>query len=191
MLSKLAVQCDSPPPEVPVGFEPPPVPRLSPFKEVQEPELSYPQCSSHDVVNEPTGIPRLQLSDSPPPSSRRSSRFLSSLFPIAEKRPLQMEQHEEQPAPLMKRKKRERLARLNDPLHNVDWLNVSPRVMQLVKEDLPKLFEHVRNGASSSSSIVLVSPRTVSSLLRFCVESFICRKYMVFVLTAESYLRLV
>ncbi|EYC00160.1 hypothetical protein Y032_0117g643 [Ancylostoma ceylanicum] len=160
MLSKLAVQCDSPPPDVPLGFESPPVPQLSSSEEVQQSELSYPQCSSHDVVSEPVGIPRLQLSDSPPPSCRRSSRFCSSLFPIAERRPLQMEEHEEQPAPLMKRKKRERLARLNDPLHNVDWLNVSPRVMQLVKEDLPKLFEHVRNGASSSSSIVLVSPRT-------------------------------
>ncbi|EPB68510.1 Ion channel [Ancylostoma ceylanicum] len=175
MLSKLAVQCDSPPPDVPLGFESPPVPQLSSSEEVQQSELSYPQCSSHDVVSEPVGIPRLQLSDSPPPSCRRSSRFCSSLFPIAERRPLQMEEHEEQPAPLMKRKKRERLARLNDPLHNVDWLNVSPRVMQLVKEDLPKLFEHVRNGASSSSSIVLVSPRTVSSLLRFCVLLFTCR----------------
>ncbi|KAK6737495.1 hypothetical protein RB195_019911 [Necator americanus] len=171
MLSKLAVQCDSPPPDVPVGFESPPVPRLSPMENVQQSELCYPRCFTPSVVNETIGIPRLELSDSPPPSSRRSHRFRSTLFSIPEWRQSSVVGDQEgDPAPLMKRKKRERLARLNDPLHNVDWLNVSPRVMQLVKDDLPKLFEHVRDGASSSSSIVLVSPRTPIGMA--CMEDW-------------------
>ncbi|VDM76264.1 unnamed protein product [Strongylus vulgaris] len=171
MLSKLAVQCDSPPPDAPIAFESPPVPFISSSETVQPAELSYPQCSVPRILNEVAvhGIPRLQLSDSPSPRSQAlTSRFRSSLFTITERRQSHLEEsQQEDPAPIMKRKKQRRQARLNDPLHEVDWLNVSPRVMQLVKEDLPKLFEHVRNGPSSSSSIVLVSPRTVSSLSAF------------------------
>ncbi|VDK63215.1 unnamed protein product [Cylicostephanus goldi] len=173
MLSKLAVLCDSPPPDVPVAFESLPVPLSSSSKTVQPLELSYPHCSVPRVVNEVAihGIPRLQLSDSYPSPSPRSynstSRFRSPLYTITERRQSQLEESDD-PAPLMKRKKQRREAKKNNPLHEVDWLNVSPRVLQLVKEDLPKLFEHVRSGSSSSSSIVLVSPRTVSSLPLLC-----------------------
>lgn len=171
MLSKLAAQCDSPPPPLsqaaPLEFTAAPVAaEFAPRSEPTEPELFYPQCCLPNAsVHEPVGIPRLHLSESPPSTSRISSRFHSTLFTIAERRPSVM--HDEVPKPLLQRKKRERQKKMNDPLHNVDWLNVSPRVMQLVKDDLPKLFEHVRTTENSSAaSIVLVSPRTVS--LAFC-----------------------
>ncbi|VDO30617.1 unnamed protein product [Haemonchus placei] len=158
MLSKLAVQCDSPPPPHPatIDFEPAPVVKsFAPNNDVPELELFYPQCCLHNAsMHEPfAAIPRLQLTESPPSTSRLSSRFQSTLFTISEPQ-------EETPKPLLQRKKKEREEKVNNPLHNVDWLNVSPRVMQLVKDDLPKLFEHVRSDNSSPASIVLVSPRT-------------------------------
>ncbi|KAK5965878.1 hypothetical protein GCK32_011101 [Trichostrongylus colubriformis] len=173
MLSKLAVQCDSPPPPHPatIDFEPAPV--ASSFvanSEVPELELFYPQCCLPNAyVHEP--IPRLQLGESPPSTSRLSSRFHSTLFTISERRTSHVVAQEESPKPLMHRKRKERQEKIENPLHDVDWLNVSPRVMQLVKHDLPKLFEHVRTDNSSPSSVVLVSPRTVSrALCRFHVS---------------------
>ncbi|XGW11173.1 hypothetical protein V3C99_012571 [Haemonchus contortus] len=165
MLSKLAVQCDSPPPPHPatIDFEPAPVVKsFAPNNDVPELELFYPQCCLHNAsMHEPfAAIPRLQLTESPPSTSRLSSRFQSTLFTISERRLSHVIAQEETPKPLLQRKKKEREEKVNNPLHNVDWLNVSPRVMQLVKDDLPKLFEHVRSDNSSPASIVLVSPRT-------------------------------
>ncbi|KAK6052128.1 hypothetical protein COOONC_10367 [Cooperia oncophora] len=167
MLSKLAVQCDSPPPPHPaaIDFEPAPVAAsFVPNSEVPELELFYPQyCLPNASVHEmPTTIPRLQLNQSPPSTSRLSSRFHSTLFTISERRPSHVVAQGESPKPLLQRKKKEREEKINDPLHNVDWLNISPRLMQLVKNDLPKLFEHVRSDDSSPASIVLVSPRTLN-----------------------------
>ncbi|WKX97940.1 hypothetical protein Q1695_013555 [Nippostrongylus brasiliensis] len=161
MLSKLAARCDSPPPTAAataVEFAAAPVAaEVAPRSELIEPDLLYPQCCLPNAfVHESLGIPPLQLNDSPPSTSRVSSRFHTTLCPIMERNVVE----EEHSKPLLQRKKKKRQQKMNNPLHNVDWLNVSPRVMQLVKEDLPKLFEHVRTDNSSQDSIVLVSPRT-------------------------------
>ncbi|PIO77245.1 Ion channel [Teladorsagia circumcincta] len=91
MLSKLAVQCDSPPPphSATIDFEVAPVAAsFVPNSEVPELELFYPKyCLPNASVHEPqTDIPRLQLNESPPSTSRLSSRFYSTLFTISERR---------------------------------------------------------------------------------------------------------
>ncbi|KJH49437.1 hypothetical protein DICVIV_04454 [Dictyocaulus viviparus] len=171
MLSKLAAQCDSPPPEIVSEFEPTPMVAQSILEDdfSSDFNFSYPQCCPPAFVHEPA-VPRLLLDDSPPLKSRVSARFHTTLFPIAENRPSYVLSHREHSKPIMQRKKKERIAKMNDPLHDVDWLNVSPRVMQLVKDDLPKLFEHVRAATSDSASVVLVSPRSPTGLT--CMENW-------------------
>lgn len=180
MLSKLAAQCDQMDRLTTslLKFQSPRGAALSGLR-VPSPDLVYPEISEQASVH----VPRLLLPEDPsPPSSAGSARskrssprftFRTSLYPIPERRPSSnMESREEGPEPLLKRKKKERQARINDPLHKVDWLNISPRtrVMKMVREDLPTLFDAVRpadamsscSSHSSTPSVVLVSPRNVS-----------------------------
>uniref|UniRef100_A0A158PCQ2 SH3 domain-containing protein n=1 Tax=Angiostrongylus cantonensis TaxID=6313 RepID=A0A158PCQ2_ANGCA len=174
MLSKLAAQCESPPPEIASEFEPIPVTQLVAIGGEFQADSSfcYSQCFSPTSMHE-TLVPRLQLGECSSAPSNASARFHTTLFPIVENRRLSnvsVHKEEDHTKPIMLRKKKQRLAKMKDPLHNVDWLNVSPRVMQLVKNDLPKLFEHVRGTVSNAASIVLVSPRTPIGLS--CMESW-------------------
>uniref|UniRef100_A0A915A4Y1 Potassium channel domain-containing protein n=1 Tax=Parascaris univalens TaxID=6257 RepID=A0A915A4Y1_PARUN len=79
--------------------------------------------------------------------------------------------------PILRRKKKERRDRRQDPLSTIEWLNVSPRaqLMETIKNDLPTLFERVRNkhqshASRNSSSVVLVSPRNPVGLA--CMEEW-------------------
>uniref|UniRef100_A0A1I7WRZ7 RING-type domain-containing protein n=1 Tax=Heterorhabditis bacteriophora TaxID=37862 RepID=A0A1I7WRZ7_HETBA len=179
MLSKLAAQCDLYDRlACALRFQSPRQSNLAPACEPLCDKFHYPSIRSPDEVREHPGIPKLSLEESPPNSSRSriSARFNPSLYPIPERRTSTIETKDEGPEPLLKRKKKERLARLNDPLHDVDWLNVSPRtkIIKLVRDDLPKLFAHVRNNSkstdSNASSVVLVSPRNPIGLA--CMEDW-------------------
>ncbi|CAD6191470.1 unnamed protein product [Caenorhabditis auriculariae] len=176
MLSKLAAQCDliDRLSACMLRFRIPPQENLCPQKACETAEAT----AKADVVDPPNvsmPVPKLNLnlSASPPPRHR----FRTSLFPIYEK--LNVESKEE---PLLKRKKRERLAKLNDPLREFDWLNVSPRtkIMQMVRDDLPRLFGHVRaspsTNSSNASSVVLVSPRSVSAPASFVLLALVYGK---------------
>ncbi|CAI4231199.1 unnamed protein product [Auanema sp. JU1783] len=204
MLSKLAMQCDIMDrlEASLLRFQSPRATQLS-GERIPSPDLHYPILTN--VPSDAVHVPRLFLppdSQSPtsPTTTNRSTRrsssrftFRSTLFPIPERRPSShIESREEGPEPLLKRKKRERLAKLSDPLHDVDWLNISPRtrvLKQLVRDDLPTLFDHVRqssglsspsvasprvvvtdSASSSPSSVVLVSPRNPIGLA--CMEDW-------------------
>ena len=172
MLSKLAAQCDlldayEMEQEDLVTFEPPPS-----LRQDLEVEPEHPLVSPR----RPPEVPKLNFAQAQSPPRRM--RYRSSLYPIQEK--TTVEKAAESPEPVLKRKRKEKEAKMADPLHEFAWLNVSPRakLMGLVQRDLSSLFSQVRSSFSSSSeeslSVVLVSPRTVSlylsqfpSLLKF------------------------
>ncbi|KAE9417676.1 hypothetical protein Angca_004283 [Angiostrongylus cantonensis] len=127
MLSKLAAQCESPPPEIASEFEPIPVTQLVAIGGEFQADSSfcYSQCFSPTSMHE-TLVPRLQLGECSSAPSNASARFHTTLFPIVENRRLSnvsVHKEEDHTKPIMLRKKKQRLAKMKDPLHNVDWLN--------------------------------------------------------------------
>lgn len=179
MLSKLAAQCDLIE-RLPLLFRERSPSKISTSSQLPSDHLAHPRVTQPSVK---LHVPRLQLPSSPPTSSRLppksfSSRFSSRtpLHPIPELLRVASPASSSpapsvSPLPILRRKKKERRAKKDDPLRNMDWLNISPRtkLLQAVKRDLPTLFNAVRrpsaNSQASQASVVLVSPRNVSAFL--------------------------
>ena len=181
MLSKLAAQCDDYDtfgPETPLRFQEGPLPvvnTLNRLTSYEEPTSAAQSLQGPDILKH---VPKLNLQTA---TSKRAQFFSRPLWYYRMKpneRRLMLApslKGEEgavqvaQPVPVLKRKKLERQAKKKDPLGKMEWLNVSPRsaaLMDVVKNDLPTLFEQVRRqsaATSNASSVVLVSPRNVST----------------------------
>ncbi|KAK0395640.1 hypothetical protein QR680_001369 [Steinernema hermaphroditum] len=192
MLSKLAAQCDvldrceMHPGDNVVEFETMPLLRESGCMSNEPPDsgrdlnplspLRPPDVHIH--------IPKLDI-HSPPESSRasfkRRARWKALFdggairaFTRPKKSPVQ---EEEKPLPVLKRKRQERKAKRKNILSHIDWLNISPRsdLMEAVRSDLPKLFDHVRSkkaaqGEGMNASVVFVSPRNPMGMA--CMEEW-------------------
>ncbi|TMS35357.1 hypothetical protein L596_002777 [Steinernema carpocapsae] len=188
MLSKLAAQCDvldrcdmHPGDEV-VDFEMAPLIRDTGCM-TDEPPDSGRDLAPLSVVQPPEvqiHIPKLDIR-SPPESSRQSKSRWRALFDggalrvfTRPKKPVLEE--EEKPLPVLKRKRQEKAKRKNI-LSHIDWLNISPRtnLMDAMRSDLPKLFDHVRakkagDAEGVNASVVFVSPRNPMGMA--CMEEW-------------------
>jgi len=181
MLSKLAAQCDDYytfGPETPLRFQEGPLPLVNTLNRMTSYEEPTGAAQSLQRPNILKHVPKLNLQTA---TTRRAQFFSRPLWYYRMKpneRRLMLTpslKGEEgiaqvtQPVPVLKRKKLERQAKKKDPLGKMEWLNVSPRsaaLMDVVKNDLPTLFEQVRRrsaATSNASSVVLVSPRNVST----------------------------
>uniref|UniRef100_A0A915DWH9 Uncharacterized protein n=1 Tax=Ditylenchus dipsaci TaxID=166011 RepID=A0A915DWH9_9BILA len=81
---------------------------------------------------------------------------------------------EEKPQPVLKRKRLERMAKKTDPLHDVDWLNISPRMalIEVVKEDLSSLLDRMKsNSATSNKDSSSVTTATSSNITSSSAEN--------------------
>ena len=179
MLSKLAAQCDDLEAfgsDAPLRFHESPLPQITPVNKTARYVSPSASASRLEQPNVQRHVPKLNLQTA---QSRRSQFFSRPLWYYRyhgnERRmmlaPALPGEEAGQPAvqPVLKRKKLERIAKTKDPLRKMDWLNVSPRsaqLMDVVRNDLPTLFEQVRRtsaATSNASSVVLVSPRNVST----------------------------